>query len=391
MEGYSTPKDVDLDYERMAAAASIFDYMRQKRAVHCIPISGARNLVEGKSTVNGIAQMMWKKRKLNAPSTDDGERARAAQMVGDAAPLAHDGGGSNAKPGRTPKSSALSLSEDLSDQLAKIRSLGNGSKKVTAAVAALVKVISAYMGIDARQALILSCDKLGLSDWTDSDISSLLQATDTTLLSDENLRILLQTALLGRLKGLQKPASRPLMQAIRFLAKEHPDAMLYAIALPLVARSASEWTAGALEVLPCHAELATAIIKVCPAKTLSPECTSVFFGGRSVYTDGSDALQIVVNDATLSLLKTIASDRKVVLHDHDVQQMVRILKDAIDAAPQKFAKSPKFSSVIHALISKREVEIKPHISLLERLVEKTTSFLKRGMLSSLRKLAATSA
>lgn len=189
---------------------------------------------------------------------------------------------------------------------------------------------------------------------------------------------ILSYCLLPKLLCLEQPASRFLVTAVVQAAKFHPRAAVDALLVPLVLCEKGPTKA--------QCDVINRMLKEClPDHHILSFCEKVFLASRrqqlpfaappSVLHDFLDKT-LVWSEPACTVLQNILS------HPISVdEELLDVLVNACGEEVVRFARSLKFSNFLLCLISNFGPCLKPHKSMLQRITERTETFMTKSLIA----------
>lgn len=175
-----------------------------------------------------------------------------------------------------------------------------------------------------------------------------------------------RAALAPRVGRLDRAASRTLFGALLGMMRVHGKAILAEVVVPTLCRA--ELSAGQLEALQ-------RLLKEAPADGLGTAL------GAYLAADGG--VPASWSDAQASVLQTLLA-RKPALDERTLADLVL----HIDANGHAGAKSLKFANLLNTVVRGYAQQLRPHVAILQRVADTLETFMKKGILAALGKLAA---
>lgn len=189
---------------------------------------------------------------------------------------------------------------------------------------------------------------------------------------------ILSYCLLPKLLCLEQPASRFLVTAVMQAAKLHPRAAVDALLVPLVLCEKGPTKA--------QCDVINRMLKEClPDHHILSFCGKVFLASRRqqlpfsappfVLHDFLDKT-LVWSEPACTVLQSILS------HPISVdEELLDVLVNACGEEVVRFARSLKFSTFLLCLISNFGPCLKPHKSMLQRIAERTETFMTKSLIA----------
>ena len=157
-----------------------------------------------------------------------------------------------------------------------------------------------------------------------------------------------------------------LFGALLGMMRVHGKAILAEVVVPTLCRA--ELSAGQLEALQ-------RLLKEAPADGLGTAL------GAYLAADGG--VPASWSDAQASVLQTLLA-RKPALDERTLADLVL----HIDANGHAGAKSLKFANLLNTVVRGYAQQLRPHVAILQRVADTLETFMKKGILAALGKLAA---
>ncbi|KAK9765326.1 hypothetical protein K7432_006418 [Basidiobolus ranarum] len=218
------------------------------------------------------------------------------------------------------------------------------------------------------------CQKVSfgsLSDETLAEIMSTILDCDT--ISFQNLVIFYRASLLEKVVQLDTAPSRILLSTIFSTTKANPKAAIEGLLSPLLTKSSPG---------KFQADIINRTIK----ESLDKPSLVYFLqilSKRSTGISSSEAQSEIIhwNDYTISVIHTILTS-KAPFKRHLLIDLLHILEENFS----DFKSSSKYATLILLIVKNFPSEIKGDVDFVTRVTENSTTFLKKSILTSLKKL-----
>jgi hypothetical protein len=258
-------------------------------------------------------------------------------------------------------------------------SVGTKGKSVAKEIAAFFnKGASNASGGGAQ--LGVMCEMIGLSKVADELLLKVCETFVVRALSYSNCLAFVQNALFPKVAALKSPASRLCIQAILGVAKQHPQALIDGMILPVLCQP------NVAQVGSVQCEVAVRVIKeglVGQNNLLLAIFQGLTCPDENANPDSAAPNGCILTDNTLAVMQQLL-DQKLNLDETTTGAFIERMETAVESPD--LCKSLKFSKLVFAVLTKYPAQAKLYLGALDGILRKCNTFLVKPALAALQKL-----